>query len=101
MDTFGAVMTLEEMEERDPETEVRALQALVNGGHWGMQGRIGRQMMDAIEAGLVALGPEPAFDYWGNRIPSRHEVRQSSVGSTDYVERHSPFGAVLEGEVSA
>ena len=98
MDTYGAVMALEELEEWDPEAEVRALQALVNRLIWNLQGRIGRQMMDAIEAGLVALGREPAFDYYSNRIPSRHEVRPGTAGSVAYVEQHSPFGAVLEDD---
>jgi hypothetical protein len=42
-------------------------------------------MMEAIEAGVCALGNEPAHDYNGNRIPSRFEVEPGSKGSVKYV----------------
>lgn len=100
MDLYDAVMTLEADETATEEDEVRALQALVNSGTWGLQGSMGRAMMDAIEAGYVALGPEPARDYYGNRIPSRFEVEAGTKGSVEFVEEHSPYGRVLEGEES-
>jgi hypothetical protein len=96
VDIYTAVMTLETDEDATEEDEVRALQALVNSGTWGLQGHTGRAMMDAIEAGVVALGPESARDYYGNRIPSRTEVEPGTKGSVEYVVERSPFGAVLE-----
>lgn len=99
MDTYSAVETLEMNDAATTEDQVRALQALVNAGTWGLQGAYGRAMMDAIESGYVALGKEPARDYWGNRIPSRSEVEPGTMGSVEYVEERSPFGAVLDEEV--
>lgn len=40
--------------------------------------------MDDIESGRAILGPEGHRDYWGNYIPSRHEVEPGSLGSLDY-----------------
>ena len=100
MDTYTAIETLEMDETATEEQEIRAIQALVNSGTWGLQGHTGRHMMDMIEAGVVALGPEPARDYYGNRIPSRFEVESGTKGSVEFVEQHSPYGGVLEGEES-
>ena len=100
MDTYRAMEVLEYDETASEEDEIRSLQHLVNTGQWSWPGRTGRSMMDAIESGLVALGTESATDYYGNRIPSRFEVEAGTKGSVEFVEEHSPFGGVLEGEVS-
>lgn len=70
------------------ESQTRALQKLINAGAWSFEGSMGRAMMRAIEAGQCALGPEPARDYWGNRIPSRFEVKPGTKGSVEFVEAH-------------
>jgi hypothetical protein len=95
MDLYDAVTALD-FEEVAEEEEIRALQTLINGGVWGLQGHTGRAMMDAVEAGVCALGPEPAHDYWGNRIPSRFEVEPGTTGSPEYVEDNSPYAGVIE-----
>lgn len=62
------------------------MQQLINGGTaWSFQGSYGRSMMDAITAGRCMLGEQPARDYYGNRIPSRHEVQAGTKGSRQYV----------------
>jgi DNA-directed RNA polymerase subunit F len=96
MNDMDAIMFLEDFEEADEEDAARALQQLINSGTWGMQGSYGRSMMQAIEAGVCALGPNHAFDYYGNYIPSRDEVESGTKGSVEYVEKNSPFGKVLE-----
>lgn len=98
MDAFTALNTLvlTEPDEADEAGQVAALQALINAGTWGLEGSMGRAMMEAIEAGYCALGPEPAQDYWGNFIPSRGMVEAGTKGSVQFVEEHSPFGIVLE-----
>lgn len=70
---------------QDP--DARWLQDLINVGEWRLEGYVGRQMMAAIEAGICVLGPRPARDYWGNRIPSRYEIVPGSVGSIEYAYR--------------
>lgn len=67
-----------------------SLQRAINSGHaWKMQGSMGRAMMAAIEAGQCMLGREPCRDYWGNRIPSRTEVKAGTKGSREFVIEHS------------
>lgn len=68
------------------ERDDAAMQNAINDGiAWKLQGSFGRAMMAAIEEGSVMLGREPKSDYWGNRIPSRDEVRPGTKGSRQYV----------------
>jgi hypothetical protein len=50
-----------------------------------MEGHVGRTAMSLIEAGLCVLGEEGHRDYWGNYVPSRHEVEPGTKGSAEYV----------------
>lgn len=54
---------------------------------WRLQGHYGRTMMDALTDGYCMLGTQHTRDYWGNRIPSRDEVKQGTLGSFEYVAR--------------
>lgn len=88
MDTANAIETLETAE--TAEEQIEALQTLINSGTvWRIEGFYGRLAMDAIQSGLCALGEEAHRDYWGNRVPSRHEIVPGDVGSIEYVERMS------------
>ena len=85
MTPYDAVMTIDESV--DAEERRKALQELINSGMaWTLQGRVGREAMDAIEAGRCALGTESRRDYWGNRVPSRFEVEPGTMGSLAFVE---------------
>jgi hypothetical protein len=71
---------------QDEEVEACAIQCAINSlSAWRMEGSQGRAMMEAIEAGWCMLGLEPTRDYWGNRIPSRTEVKEGTKGSRQYV----------------
>lgn len=61
---------------------VSELQELINTGTaWKLEGSVGRAAMDALRSGACML-PETAHRYyWGNRIPSRHEVKEGTQGS--------------------
>lgn len=66
----------------------RALQRRINDGSiWHFEGSAGRAAMDAIESGLCILGKQPCRDYYGNRIPSRYEVKAGTKGSAAYARR--------------
>jgi hypothetical protein len=65
------------------------IQRIINAGQWSLQGSFGRSMMQAIESGKCLLGPSPAFDYYGNRIPSRTEVKSGTKGSRLFVTKRS------------
>jgi len=55
--------------------------------------------MAAIEEGYCLLGPQPAEDTWGSRIPSRTEVEPGTKGSREFVAaRHGEvWAARMEG----
>lgn len=61
-------------------------QNLINSGKaWIFEGHVGRVCMQAIEEGACLLGNVPHKDYYGNRIPSRTEVKEGTKGSRGYV----------------
>lgn len=57
-----------------------------SGAAWRLEGAVGRACMAAIEAGTAMLGPVGHYDYWGNYVPSRHEVKPGTKGSREYCE---------------
>jgi hypothetical protein len=79
--------------EYDEETELDeeyldAMQGLVDSGQaWLLEGSVGRLANDLIEGGYITLGEVGHHDYWGNYVPSRHEVVEGTKGSVTYVER--------------
>lgn len=67
------------------EEEVEALQSLINSGMaWKMEGHVGRAAMAAINSGECILGTEGHYDYWGNYVPSRFDVKSGTKGSIEY-----------------
>lgn len=77
--------------------EDMTIQDLIDSGlAWKLEGFIGRQCMDAIEAGQAILGPVGHRDYWGNYVPSRDEVQPGTKGSVEYARERG-----WEGEVDA
>jgi len=58
------------------------MQGLINNGQaWQMEGSMGRQCMDALRSGMCML-PKKAFtDAYGNRVPSRDELEQGTMGT--------------------
>lgn len=77
------------------EDQVLVYQHLIDTGQaWSLEGHVGRTAMRLIEDGFCVLGPEPHVDFWGNRIPSRHEVEAGTKGSASFVEAQ----AALRGE---
>ena len=88
MNTYDAAMVLEQGGQDEAE-EVRAMQALINSGSaWTLEGSTGRACMEAIRAGLCALGPTRHRDAYGNFVPSRFDVKAGTKGSLEFVEDH-------------
>jgi hypothetical protein len=68
--------------ELDEEAEVAFFQRIINDGSvWKLQGSYGRQAVALLEARLCELGPKGFYDYWGNYVPSRYEVKAGTKGS--------------------
>lgn len=79
----------ESAEDLQGEREIELFQSLINSGEaWRLQGSYGRDAMAMIEAGLCMLGEVGHTDYYGNYVPSRHEVKAGTKGSPEYVETH-------------
>jgi len=58
------------------------MQTLIdNGTAWKMEGSCGRAAMQALESGACFLPEQASKDYWGNRIPSRNELKDGTKGT--------------------
>jgi hypothetical protein len=77
-------------EDQDEALQLPSMQDLIDSGDaWRLEGSIGRQCMAAIEAGECTLGESSHRDYYGNRVPSKHEVEPGTKGSQEFVDRMS------------
>ncbi len=75
-------------EDQTHEEYVENMQELINSGTaWKLEGSVGRSAMALIEGGECMLGEEGHRDYWGNYVPSRHEVQAGTKGSSEYCEK--------------
>lgn len=52
-----------------------------SGSIWGMEGSLGRYAMSLLESGVCMLPKSPKYDYYGNRIPSRDELKVGTKGT--------------------
>lgn len=76
-------------EDATAEDYLAAMQSLVNSGDaWKLEGSVGRAAMSLIDQGVLMLGDTGHDDYWGNYVPSRHEVQPGTKGSRQYVTDH-------------
>ena len=67
------------------EEHAEEMQKIIDDGSvWKMEGSMGRQAMYYIEMGFCLLGEVAHFDYWGNKVPSRYEVKAGTKGSVEY-----------------
>ena len=69
------------------EEYIAEMQELINSGTaWKLEGSVGRAAMGLIEAGECILGEVGHYDYYGNYVPSRTEVKSGTKGSVEYQE---------------
>lgn len=77
-------------EDATEDERIALYQHLVDTGMaWKLEGHVGRTAMDLIEQGVIMLGEESHRDYWGNVVPSRHDVEPGSKGSAEFVAAHA------------
>jgi hypothetical protein len=79
------INNIETEAEIDDQEYYASLQRAINSGMWSLQGSYGRAMMQAISDGWCLLGNRSFNDYYGNRIPSRTEVKEGTKGSREFV----------------
>jgi len=76
------------VEASSPQAYEEAAQRLISSGTgWGLEGTVGRGLMDLIENGVCVLGADSHRDFWGSRIPSRTDVKRGTFGSITYANR--------------
>ena len=52
-----------------------------DGDIWKFEGSVGRFAMDMLDNGVCFLGKKATFDYYGNKIPNRKELKEGSKGT--------------------
>jgi len=58
------------------------MQTMINDGTaWKMEGSYGRVAMAALESGACMLPKKRTYDYYGNVLPSRDEIKAGTKGS--------------------
>jgi len=73
-------------DDQTQEEYIENMQELINSGMaWRLEGSVGREAMSMIEGGQCILGEESHTDFYGNRVPSRHEVRPGTKVSPEYM----------------
>ena len=60
------------------------LQELINSGMvWKLEGVFGRAAMESLRSGACYLPKIAYSDYYGNRVPSRDEIKAGTTGSIE------------------
>jgi hypothetical protein len=81
-------MTALYREDATEEEVIAVYQHLIDTGEaWRLEGHVGRTAMEMIKRGYCILGEVSHTDYWGNKVPSRTEVKPGTLGSVEYAER--------------
>lgn len=65
-------------------TGYQELQKMIDTGDvWHFSGATGRAAMDALRSGACWLPVESYKDHYGNRIPSRNELKPGTTGTLE------------------
>jgi len=79
---------------------VSGMQESINNGQcWKMEGSAGRFAMSCLESGVCMLPLQPKFDYYGNRVPSRNDLKQGTKGT--FLNSVKFWNQVLDGDFDA
>ena len=74
------------------------IQEQINSGlAWKLEGSVGRYAMDLLEAGVCMLPKKAKIDYYGNRVPSRDELKEGTKGT--YQNSKNFWTKVENGEI--
>ena len=75
-------MNIQTIYKRQKSAGVDYMQRLINNGSvWKMEGSMGREAMRLLEMGICMLPKKSFTDYYGNRIPSRDELKGCTKGT--------------------
>ena len=74
------------------------MQNLINTGMaWKLEGSFGRTAMALLESGTCMLPKSAYRDYYGNRVPSRDDLKKGTKGT--YNNSVEFWEAVLDGKI--
>jgi hypothetical protein len=90
-------MNYKSIQKRQKESGFYEMQRLINNGSvWLMEGSMGREAMRLLECGACMLPTKAFRDAYGNRIPSRYELRAGSKGTyANCIEYYQNNEAIL------
>lgn len=75
-------MNYQQIKAHQKEQGYDQMQFLINNGMaWQMEGHIGREAMELLRCGACMLPKKAHRDYYGNRIPSRDELKSGTLGT--------------------
>jgi hypothetical protein len=58
------------------------MQSMIESGMvWSMEGSMGRYAMELLQCGACMLPKKSYRDYYGNKIPSRDELKDGTKGT--------------------
>jgi len=82
-------MTKRQIAKLQKDNDMDVLQDMINTGMvWHMEGSIGRAAMDALQMGACYL-PEVSYrDHYGNKIPSRTELKDGTTGTLGLAKKY-------------
>lgn len=77
-------------EDATQEEHIRAVQRRINDGSiWSFEGSVAREAMNLIKSGYCMLPKQAHRDYYGNRVPSRDDLKPGTFGTYSFVEQHN------------
>ena len=75
-------MNVQQITKLQNKTGYGEMQEMINTGQcWMMEGYTGRQAMTALRIGACMLPLEPKVDFYGQRVPSRTELKAGTPGT--------------------
>ena len=75
-------MNYQQLKKRQKEAGNWFYQLLINTGDvWKLDGSTGRYAMELLNCGACYLPKKVTFDYYGNKLPTRDQVKPGTKGS--------------------
>jgi len=91
-------MNLSQIKKLQEQYQFYGMQTMINDGTaWKMEGSYGRAVMNALEMGTCMLPKKRTYDYYGNTLPSRDEIKAGTKGS--YAKCRDFWQAVVDGKI--
>ena len=74
------------------------MQELINSGTaWKLEGSVGREAMSLLDSGACMLPKSAKIDYYGNRVPSRDDLKKGTKGT--FTNSQNFWKGVEDGDI--